>query len=68
MQLIRRAILLILKNKKKALKIFFSSLNDFQEKTDANAQKNEQKMSKKEEQRRLKEQQRLRKNQKIKRC
>ncbi len=48
------------KEQEESLEDIFSSLNDFQEKTDTNAQKNEQE----EEQRRLKEQQRLRKNQK----
>ncbi len=48
------------KEQEESLENIFSSLNDFQEKTDTNAQKNEQE----EEQRRLKEQQRLRKNQK----
>lgn len=48
------------KEQEESLENIFSSLNDFQEKTDTNAQNNEQE----EEQRRLKEQQRLRKNQK----
>ncbi|WP_120988880.1 energy transducer TonB [Helicobacter pylori] len=48
------------KEQEESLENIFSSLNDFQEKTDTNAQKNEQE----EEQRRLREQQRLRKNQK----
>ncbi|GAA7382986.1 hypothetical protein HpCK91_10640 [Helicobacter pylori] len=48
------------KEQEESLENIFSSLNDFQEKTDTNAQKEEQE----EEQRRLKEQQRLRKNQK----
>ncbi|WRD10957.1 TonB C-terminal domain-containing protein [Helicobacter pylori] len=56
------------KEQEESLEDIFSSLNDFQEKTDANAQKDEQKDEQKneqeEEQRRLKEQQRLRKNQK----
>ncbi|MGL2399200.1 energy transducer TonB [Helicobacter pylori] len=52
------------KEQEESLEDIFSSLNDFQEKTDANAQKNEQKNEQEEEQRRLKEQQRLRKNQK----
>ncbi|PUB97014.1 energy transducer TonB [Helicobacter pylori] len=52
------------KEQEESLENIFSSLNDFQEKTDANAQKNEQKNEQEEEQRRLKEQQRLRKNQK----
>lgn len=42
-----------------SLEDIFSSLNDFQEKTDTNAQKNKQE----EEQRRLREQQRLKQNQ-----
>ncbi|MGL2345329.1 energy transducer TonB [Helicobacter pylori] len=52
------------KEQEESLEDIFSSLNDFQEKTDANAQKEEQKNEQEEEQRRLKEQQRLRKNQK----
>ncbi|PUD82923.1 energy transducer TonB [Helicobacter pylori] len=48
------------KEQEESLEDIFSSLNDFKEKTDTNAQKDEQE----EEQRRLKEQQRLRKNQK----
>ncbi|MGT0099508.1 energy transducer TonB [Helicobacter pylori] len=56
------------KEQEESLENVFSSLNDFQEKTDTNArkdeQKNEQKNEQEEEQRRLKEQQRLRKNQK----
>ncbi len=48
------------KEQEESLENIFSSLNDFQEKTDTNAQKNEQE----EEQRRLKEQQRLKQNQK----
>ncbi|MGL2887586.1 energy transducer TonB [Helicobacter pylori] len=56
------------KEQEESLEDIFSSLNDFQEKTDANAQKDEQKDEQKneqeEEQRRLREQQRLRKNQK----
>ncbi|MBH0292255.1 energy transducer TonB [Helicobacter pylori] len=52
------------KEQEESLEDIFSSLNDFQEKTDANAQKDDQKDEQEEEQRRLKEQQRLRKNQK----
>ncbi|WP_139520481.1 energy transducer TonB [Helicobacter pylori] len=52
------------KEQEESLEDIFSSLNDFQEKTDANAQKNEQKNEQEEEQRRLKEQQRLKQNQK----
>ncbi|GAA9427293.1 hypothetical protein TH0950_08880 [Helicobacter pylori] len=52
------------KEQEESLEDIFSSLNDFQEKTDTNAQKDEQKNDQEEEQRRLKEQQRLRKNQK----
>ncbi|MFT2775252.1 energy transducer TonB [Helicobacter pylori] len=52
------------KEQEESLENIFSSLNDFQEKTDTNAQKDEQKNDQEEEQRRLKEQQRLRKNQK----
>ncbi|UOS34524.1 TonB C-terminal domain-containing protein [Helicobacter pylori] len=52
------------KEQEESLESIFSSLNDFQEKTDTNAQKDEQKNEQEEEQRRLKEQQRLRKNQK----
>ncbi len=68
------------KEQEESLENIFSSLNDFQEKTDTNAQKDEQKNEQEdeqkneqedeqkneqeEEQRRLKEQQRLRKNQK----
>ncbi|GAA7299296.1 hypothetical protein UBN116_14260 [Helicobacter pylori] len=52
------------KEQEESLEDIFYSLNDFQEKTDANAQKDEQKNEQEEEQRRLKEQQRLRKNQK----
>ncbi|MFP6237431.1 energy transducer TonB [Helicobacter pylori] len=52
------------KEQEESLEDIFSSLNDFQEKTDANAQKDDQKNEQEEEQRRLKEQQRLRKNQK----
>ncbi|GAA8891873.1 hypothetical protein HpEKA17_10420 [Helicobacter pylori] len=52
------------KEQEESLEDIFSSLNDFQEKTDTNAQRDEQKNEQEEEQRRLKEQQRLRKNQK----
>ncbi|MCQ2706034.1 TonB C-terminal domain-containing protein [Helicobacter pylori] len=52
------------KEQEESLENIFSSLNDFQEKTDANAQKDEQKNEQEEEQRRLKEQQRLKQNQK----
>ncbi|BAW59828.1 energy transducer TonB [Helicobacter pylori] len=52
------------KEQEESLENIFSSLNDFQEKTDTNVQKDEQKNEQEEEQRRLKEQQRLRKNQK----
>ncbi|MGL2421146.1 energy transducer TonB [Helicobacter pylori] len=52
------------KEQEESLENIFSSLNDFQEKTDTNAQKDEQKNEQEEEQRRLKEQQHLRKNQK----
>ncbi|WP_231266325.1 energy transducer TonB [Helicobacter pylori] len=52
------------KEQEESLENIFSSLNDFQEKTDTNAQKDERKNEQEEEQRRLKEQQRLRKNQK----
>ncbi|GAA6968499.1 hypothetical protein ID0109_24500 [Helicobacter pylori] len=52
------------KEQEESLENIFSSLSDFQEKTDTNAQKDEQKNEQEEEQRRLKEQQRLRKNQK----
>ncbi|MGL2848576.1 energy transducer TonB [Helicobacter pylori] len=52
------------KEQEESLEDIFSSLNDFQEKTDTNAQKEEQKNEQEEEQRRLREQQRLRKNQK----
>ncbi len=52
------------KEQEESLENIFSSLNDFQEKTDTNAQKDEKKNEQEEEQRRLKEQQRLRKNQK----
>ncbi|MCQ2716822.1 TonB C-terminal domain-containing protein [Helicobacter pylori] len=52
------------KEQEESLENIFSSLNDFQEKIDTNAQKEEQKNEQEEEQRRLKEQQRLRKNQK----
>ncbi|MGL2724840.1 energy transducer TonB [Helicobacter pylori] len=52
------------KEQEESLENIFSSLNDFQEETDTNAQKDEQKNEQEEEQRRLKEQQRLRKNQK----
>ncbi|RKV15588.1 energy transducer TonB [Helicobacter pylori] len=52
------------KEQEESLENIFSSLNDFQEKTDANAQKDEQKNEQEEEQRRLKEQQRLEQNQK----
>ncbi len=52
------------KEQEESLENIFSSLNDFQEKTDTSAQKDEQKNEQEEEQRRLKEQQRLRKNQK----
>ncbi|MGL2493896.1 energy transducer TonB [Helicobacter pylori] len=52
------------KEQEESLEDIFSSLNDFQEKTDANAQKDEQKNEQEEEQRRLKEQQRLKQNQK----
>ncbi|GAA8361235.1 hypothetical protein HpDR37_26720 [Helicobacter pylori] len=51
------------KEQEESLEDIFSSLNDFQEKTDANAQKDEQKNEQEEEQRRLKEQQRLKQNQ-----
>ncbi|WQR80065.1 TonB C-terminal domain-containing protein [Helicobacter pylori] len=51
------------KEQEESLEDVFSSLNDFQEKTDANAQKDEQKNKQKEEQRRLREQQRLKQNQ-----
>ncbi|WQW37653.1 TonB C-terminal domain-containing protein [Helicobacter pylori] len=51
------------KEQEESLENIFSSLNDFQEKTDTNAQKEEQK-NEQEEQRRLKEQQRLKQNQK----
>ncbi|EMG85669.1 energy transducer TonB [Helicobacter pylori] len=46
-----------------SLEDIFSSLNDFQEKTDKNVQKDEQKNKQEEEQRRLREQQRLKQNQ-----
>ncbi|MFP6115729.1 energy transducer TonB [Helicobacter pylori] len=52
------------KEQEESLEDIFSSLNDFQEKTDTNVQKDDQKNEQEEEQRRLKEQQRLRKNQK----
>ncbi len=52
------------KEQEESLENIFSSLNDFQEKTDANAQKDEQKNEQEEEQRRLREQQRLKQNQK----
>ncbi|MFP6340580.1 energy transducer TonB [Helicobacter pylori] len=52
------------KEQEESLEDIFSSLNDFQEKTDTNAQKEEQKNEQEEEQRRLKEQQRLKQNQK----
>ncbi len=52
------------KEQEESLEDIFSSLNDFQEKTDANTQKEEQKNEQEEEQRRLKEQQRLKQNQK----
>ncbi|MCQ2673125.1 TonB C-terminal domain-containing protein [Helicobacter pylori] len=52
------------KEQEESLEDIFSSLNDFQEKTDANAQKDEQKNEQEEKQRRLKEQQRLKQNQK----
>ncbi|WP_187872231.1 energy transducer TonB [Helicobacter pylori] len=52
------------KEQEESLEDIFYSLNDFQEKTDANAQKDEQKNEQEEEQRRLKEQQRLKQNQK----
>ncbi|WQX70641.1 TonB C-terminal domain-containing protein [Helicobacter pylori] len=52
------------KEQEESLENIFSSLNDFQEKTDANAQKDDQKNEQEEEQRRLKEQQRLKQNQK----
>lgn len=52
------------KEQEESLEDIFSSLNDFQEKTDTNIQKDDQKNEQEEEQRRLKEQQRLRKNQK----
>ncbi|MFP6101387.1 TonB C-terminal domain-containing protein [Helicobacter pylori] len=52
------------KEQEESLEDIFSSLNDFQEKTDANAQKDDQKNEQEEEQRRLKEQQRLKQNQK----
>ncbi|OOQ28104.1 energy transducer TonB [Helicobacter pylori] len=52
------------KEQEESLEDIFSSLNDFQEKTDANAQKDEQKNKQEEEQRRLREQQRLKQNQK----
>ncbi|GHS05901.1 hypothetical protein VN1283_10560 [Helicobacter pylori] len=51
------------KEQEESLENIFSSLNDFQEKTGTNAQKDEQKKEQEDEQRRLKEQQRLRKNQ-----
>ncbi|KAA8891588.1 energy transducer TonB [Helicobacter pylori] len=51
------------KEQEESLENIFSSLNDFQEKTDTNAQKEEQKNEQEEEQRRLKEQQRLKQNQ-----
>ncbi|WP_120804599.1 energy transducer TonB [Helicobacter pylori] len=51
------------KEQEESLEDIFSSLNDFQEKTDANAQKDEQKNKQEEEQRRLREQQRLKQNQ-----
>ncbi|NHB38103.1 energy transducer TonB [Helicobacter pylori] len=51
------------KEQEESLEDIFSSLNDFQEKTDANAQKDEQKNEQEEEQRRLREQQRLKQNQ-----
>ncbi|WRE18814.1 TonB C-terminal domain-containing protein [Helicobacter pylori] len=52
------------KEQEESLEDIFSSLNDFQEKTDTNTQKDEQKNEQEEEQRRLKEQQRLKQNQK----
>ncbi|WQY82245.1 TonB C-terminal domain-containing protein [Helicobacter pylori] len=52
------------KEQEESLEDIFSSLNDFQEKTDANAQKDDQKNEQEGEQRRLKEQQRLKQNQK----
>ncbi|OOQ05183.1 energy transducer TonB [Helicobacter pylori] len=52
------------KEQEESLENIFSSLNDFQEKTDTSAQKDEQKNEQEEEQRRLKEQQRLKQNQK----
>ncbi|WP_121080562.1 energy transducer TonB [Helicobacter pylori] len=52
------------KEQEESLENIFSSLNDFQEKTNTNAQKDEQKNEQEEEQRRLKEQQRLKQNQK----
>ncbi len=52
------------KEQEESLEDIFSSLNGFQEKTDTNAQKEEQKNEQEEEQRRLKEQQRLKQNQK----
>ncbi|GAA7761189.1 hypothetical protein HpCOL17_15830 [Helicobacter pylori] len=51
------------KEQEESLENIFSSLNDFQEKTDTSAQKDEQKNEQEEEQRRLKEQQRLKQNQ-----
>ncbi len=51
------------KEQEESLEDIFSSLNDFQEKTDANAQKDDQKNEQEEEQRRLREQQRLKQNQ-----
>ncbi|ALM79615.1 energy transducer TonB [Helicobacter pylori] len=51
------------KEQEESLENIFSSLNDFQEKTDANAQKDEQKNEQEEEQRHLREQQRLKQNQ-----
>ncbi len=52
------------KEQEESLEDIFSSLNDFQEKTDTNAQKDDQKNEQEEDQRRLKEQQRLKQNQK----
>ncbi|WRF25210.1 TonB C-terminal domain-containing protein [Helicobacter pylori] len=52
------------KEQEESLEDIFSSLNDFQEKTDTNAQKDDQKNEQEEEQRRLKEQQHLKQNQK----
>ncbi|MCQ2904055.1 TonB C-terminal domain-containing protein [Helicobacter pylori] len=51
------------KEQEESLEDIFSSLNDFQEKTGTNAQKDDQKNEQEEEQRRLREQQRLKQNQ-----